>query len=413
MHRLVVIGSLTENVQLVRKAKARGYYTIVCDGYKNGPAKKEADKSYDIDVRDTDAIASMCREEKADGIIGSFSDLILEQITRIAARAGLKWYLKPEQIPQYREKNVAKDILRKLDVRTPDYVLLSGNFRDEELDGLRYPLVVKPVNGWGSKGIFVAHSIEDIRNGFEEAASRQTMNELEAEEYSRGREYNMMTWVIDGQVHVISIADREKNPQEGDRIPLLNRIVYPARDIRKVCGEATEVLRKFISVTGQKNGALCMQFFYNEGGVEVCEIAGRLFGYEHEMVTICSGFDIEDMLLNYVYDENALEKMFCGHTPCFTKCCEGIYFVGKQGRTIKDQRVADELAEDPHVLEAIKYYRDGEKIDNYGPNPYLVRYYIAAESRQELDRIAAEFFEKMYIEDTEGENCCERFWLEQ
>ena len=131
------------------------------------------------------------------------------------------------------------------------------------------------------------------------------------------------------------------------------------------------------------------------------------------MVTICSGFDIEDMLLNYVYDENALEKMFCGHTPCFTKCCEGIYFVGKQGRTIKDQRVADELAEDPHVLEAIKYYRDGEKLDNYGPNPYLVRYYIAAESRQELDRIAAEFFEKMYIEDTEGENCCERFWLEQ
>lgn len=59
MHRLVVIGSLMENVRLVKKAKERGYYTIVCDGYENGPAKKIADQYYDINVRDVDAIAQM------------------------------------------------------------------------------------------------------------------------------------------------------------------------------------------------------------------------------------------------------------------------------------------------------------------------------------------------------------------
>lgn len=412
-HRLIIIGSMTENVRLVEKAKERGYYTIVCDGYENGPAKKLADRAFNMNVRDTDAIAAMCREEEADGIIGSFSDLILEQITRIADQAGLKWYLKPENIPQYREKNVAKDILRNLGIRIPRYTLLSRDFRDEELSGFTYPLVVKPVNGWGSKGIFVAHSLEEIRHNFDEAASRQTLEKIEVEEYSQGREYNMMTWVIDGQVHVISIADREKNPQQGNSIPLLNRIVYPARDIKKICSEATDVLQRFIGVTGQKSGALCMQFFYNEHGVEVCEIAGRLFGYEHEMVTICSGFDIEDMLLNYVYDEDALRKMFERHSPYFTKCCEGIYFVGKQGRVIKDQSEADLLAKDPHVLEAIKYYQDGETIDNFGPNPYLVRYYIAADTREQLDQIAGRFFSQMYIEDTYGENCAERFYLEK
>ena len=54
-HRLVVIGSLFENVALVQEAKKRGIYTIVCDGYKNGHAKNIADKSYDIDIRNTDA----------------------------------------------------------------------------------------------------------------------------------------------------------------------------------------------------------------------------------------------------------------------------------------------------------------------------------------------------------------------
>ena len=80
-HRLVVLGSLGEFVSLVEHAKDRGIYTIVCDGYADGPAKKVADKAYNIDVRNPEAIAQMCREEGVDGIIGSFSDLLFEQIT--------------------------------------------------------------------------------------------------------------------------------------------------------------------------------------------------------------------------------------------------------------------------------------------------------------------------------------------
>lgn len=413
MHRLVVIGSLKENVQLVKKARARGYYTIVCDGYHNGPAKAEADKACDIDVRNVEAISDMCIREGADGIIGSFSDLIFEKITEIARNTGLKWYLKPENIPQYREKNVAKSILADLGIRVPKFCLLHEDFRDEELAGFHYPLVVKPVNGWGSKGIFVAHSVDEIRAGYRQTASKATCTDVEVEEFSDGREYNMTAWVTDGKVNVISIADREKNPMQGSGIPLLNRIVYPARNIRRICAEAAEVLQKFISVTGQKSGPLSMQFFYNRYGVEVCEIAGRLFGYEHEMVTICSGLDIEELLLDYVYDEDAVRRKLASHSPFFTKMCEGLYFVGKQGKVIRDQSVIDRLGQDPHVLETVKYYKDGETIDNYGPNPYLARYYIASDSREELDRIAEEFFEKMYVEDTDGGDCSERFILQR
>ena len=37
-HRLVVLGSMDEFVQLVRMAQDRGIYVIVCDGYEEGPA---------------------------------------------------------------------------------------------------------------------------------------------------------------------------------------------------------------------------------------------------------------------------------------------------------------------------------------------------------------------------------------
>ena len=39
-HRLLILGTLGEFVQLVKKSKERGYYTIVCDGYPDGPARQ-------------------------------------------------------------------------------------------------------------------------------------------------------------------------------------------------------------------------------------------------------------------------------------------------------------------------------------------------------------------------------------
>ena len=114
-HRLLILGTLGEFVQLVQKSRDKGYYTIVCDGYPDGPARKFADEAYQIPVTDTERIAELCREKEIDGIITSFSDLLLECMVKIADRAGLPCYLKPEQLPWYRDKSETRALLRKRD----------------------------------------------------------------------------------------------------------------------------------------------------------------------------------------------------------------------------------------------------------------------------------------------------------
>lgn len=412
-HRLVVLGSLGEFVSLVEHAKDRGIYTIVCDGYADGPAKKVADKAYNIDVRNPEAIAQMCREEGVDGIIGSFSDLLFEQITKVADLAGLRWYAKPDKLDFYREKDKAKALMTKLGIRVPKNTQISSDFADSELDGFSFPLVVKPVNGYGSKGIYVVHSISEIRERFEMVSGRSSGQRemIQVEEYSQGREYNMMTWVVDGKVCPISIADREKNPQVGSALPTLNRLVYPAKAAVQIREEAKAVLQKFADAVGQKEGALSMQFFYNEHGVEVCEIAGRLFGYEHELVTHCCGLDIEKLLLDYVYDPDAVRETMLNHSIAFEKCCAGLYFVGIQDKVIADQTSARELAQDSHVIESVLFYNEGETIDNYGPKPYLARYYLTAESQEEIDAVTQHFFDDMHIAATDGSDVNAKFIL--
>lgn len=47
---------------------------------------------------------------------------------------------------------------------------------------------------------------------------------------------------------------------------------------------ARDLLQSYIAHTGQMDGPLSMQFFWKPGkGIQVCEIAARFFGYEHEL----------------------------------------------------------------------------------------------------------------------------------
>ena len=65
-HRLLILGTLGEFEQLVQKAREKGYYTIVCDGYPDGPARKFADEAFQIPVTDTDRLSLPRKRDRWD-----------------------------------------------------------------------------------------------------------------------------------------------------------------------------------------------------------------------------------------------------------------------------------------------------------------------------------------------------------
>ncbi len=403
MHRLVILGSLGEFVQLIQTAKRRGYYTIVCDGYAGSIGKSFADKAYDIDVGDTEAIAAMCRAEHADGIITSFSDYLFECMVKIAEAAGLKCYCGTEQLPCYRDKTRMKDLLTRLGIHTPAYRYVTKDFDDRELAGLRFPVVVKPIDKYGSRGVEVLDSVAEVREHFDHTCATSNIKKILVEEYHDGLEFNMMTWVLHGKVQVISIADREKTPIGNCQIPISSRNVYPSKRLDQVCDEAAGVLQKIADALGQTEGALSMQFFWNpHSGVSVCEFAGRFFGYEHELVEYAGGLNFEKLLLDYVYDGRAVEETFRDYSPRFPKTSAVLYFHGRPGMDVVHQETAQKLAKLPGVAETWLFYRSGETIIQHGPNPYVARYYITGDTREEIDELTRYFFAHMSITDGAG-----------
>ncbi len=396
---LLILGSLSEFVRLTHMAKDRGWRTIVCDGYPDGQAKAFADRSYDIDVRDIPALAAMAKEEKVDAIITSFSDLLFETMVKTAGAAGLPCYMTEEQLPYYRDKNRMKELLLQLGISTPAYAMIQEDFTPDNLKELHFPVVTKPVDMYGSRGLYVLHSAEEVRKYFKEACASSGRKEILVEEYNTGYEFNLMSWVHKGEIHILGIADREKSPTGNHSIPVSTRNIYPSRLIQQVYEPALSILKKYIAATGQKEGALSMQFFWQPGEeVSVCEIAGRFLGYEHELIEYSSGICLEELLLNYAAgDEKAIEAQLNAHSAFSENSSAVVYFQGRPG-IIENINAASDVASWPEIAFSQLFCQKGDLI---GSQPYVARYYINGK-RDWIDQISQKVIDHMTVLDKEG-----------
>ncbi len=145
-------------------------------------------------------------------------------MVKIAEKAGLPCYLKPEQLCWYRDKSACRELLSKLGLPTPGFLKIPAAEQNEyklaEITaGLKYPLISKPLDKYGSRGIFIIKDQEQLAGSVRKTAEFTDLQEILVEEYNDGFEFNMMTWVSDGKVNVISIADREKTQLPEGRSP--------------------------------------------------------------------------------------------------------------------------------------------------------------------------------------------------
>lgn len=398
---VLILGASEEFLELVRKAKAWGLRVLVCDGRAGAPAKSEADEAFDIAVTDIDRIARLCKEHNVDHIITGFSDLLLECMVRIADRAGLPCYIKPEQLPYYRSKSAMKEMFEALGIPTSRYVVFGGDDELDSLNALRFPVVIKPIDMYGSRGIVVCDDVDDIRLNFDYACETSRDKRVIVEEYNDGYEFNTMAWVHEGTVRILGIADREKTPTSPKSIPYSSRNVYPSCLTNAVKAEVHDILQRVVGYTGQRTGELSMQFFWKPGGhVEVCEVAARFLGYEHELIAYAGGVSIEELLLCDAYRPDRVEALLTDEGLEMDKTAAVLYFQGRQGRIASLDQFRS-IGSNPHVNELWLFYHEGEHVAPFA-QPYFARCTITCDTRAEVDEVTRAIYGQAFVPDDEG-----------
>lgn len=218
--KILLLGGSAAQIIAIKTAKKLGYYTVLCDYLPDNPGQYIADSFYLVSTTDKDAILAVAKEEMVDGIVAYSSDPAAPTAAFVANKLNLHG-MNYSVVCHFCEKHLFREFLiengfnvpRSIEVKVP------YNINSFDISHLQYPLIIKPTDSSGSKGITVVESKEKLLDALKYAEKYSRNRVLIVEEFiCRDHPYVIEAeiFAINGKVVswglINSIRDDKSNP---------------------------------------------------------------------------------------------------------------------------------------------------------------------------------------------------------
>ena len=358
--RLLILGGARLSCEIVKHAKALGIVTAVTDYYplEKCPAKQAADEAYFEDTSDTEAMAAFIREKKFDGVITGFTDSVLPYYAEMCEKAGLPAYGTKEQFDIFIDKKKYKKLLREFDIPTiPEY-------RDDTDEDIVYPVIVKPSESSGARGITICYTEEELKPAIKYASCVSEDNAAIVERYIDKPEVTIFWLFVNGKYYLMTIGNRHvKNNQDG-AIPLPVGYTYPSSAIPMFQKEIAPKMEKMFRSVGIKNGMMFMQCKIVEGECWVYDIGFRLTGsLEYINIKELCGYDPLDMMIHFALTGDMGEPKIASKIDPYLNgvFAYNVSLLCKPGKIAKIIGI-EEVKKIPGLIEAVVAHPEGDEI---------------------------------------------------
>ena len=274
MKALVVAGGVPQ-IELIKQLKSRGIVTVLADGNSEAVARPYADKFYRVDIFDIPAVKIIAEKEQVDFVLTVCADQVLLVVAQVSEELGLPCYIDYETAQDVSDKIKMKTRFKQIGVPTTDYI--TTDFLDEEaVSRLRFPLVVKPIDAYSSKGVRKADNMYQLRRFYAEAREISRSGGVIIEEYFSGEEISVDAFVTDGKARILSVTNSEK-VRNKDRFVIF-RGRYPAAVPETVLKKIEEIAQKIAEGFGLVDSPLLIQLLHDGDRVSVLEFCARTGG---------------------------------------------------------------------------------------------------------------------------------------
>ena len=274
MKRIAIIGASYLQAPLIQKAKSMGIETHVFAWAAGDIGEDLADYFYPISIQDKERILETCRALNIDGVCSIASDLAAVTVNYVAMKMGLVGNTL-ESTYYSTNKHAMRKRFEEHGDPSPKSFLVSGI---EDLSGqdLCYPVIVKPVDRSGSRGITKLENSQGLHEAIETAKQQGFEPAALVEEFAEGQEYSVecISWqgnhhflaltkkYTTGAPHFIEIGHLEPAPVSAPVLEQVKAITFHALDRIK-----------------KKNGASHTELkIAPDGTIKLIEIGGRMGG---------------------------------------------------------------------------------------------------------------------------------------
>ena len=364
--RLLILGGSRISCEIIRHARAMGIVTGVTDFYpiERSPAKQLADEAYYVDTTKMEAMAALVTGQKFDGILTGFTDSVLPYYAEICERVGMPSYGTREQFEVFIDKRKYKELMRQFDVPTiPEYRIDLDNF-DATTADIVYPVIVKPSESSGARGITVCHSKAELALAMSFAAQTSETKEVLVERYIDEPEATIFWLFVDGQYYPMMIGNRHVKHNQDGVIPLPAGYTYPSVVQPRFLQETAPKMERMFRSMGIRNGMMFMQSKIVDGECWVYDIGYRLTGsLEYINLKEMCGYDPLDMLIRFALTGNMGEPEIAKKADPYLsgKYTYNVSLLCKPGKIAKIAGL-EEIEKLPGVIKVVVAHPAGDEI---------------------------------------------------
>lgn len=289
MKALVLCGGIPQ-IALIKELKSRGITTLLADMNENVPARSFADEFYKVSVLDVAGIRKLAKEQQVDFLITVCADQVLQVVAEVSENLNLPCYIDFETAENVSKKSYMKKIFRENGIPTSSYVIMD-KFDEQKIKHLEFPLIVKPVDAYSSRGVCKVNSVEELSKAFDVAVNISRSKNAIVEEFVEGDEISVDVYVENGKAHVLCLTNLYKIGEDGKFI--INRSCIPANVSDDIASQIADTAQKIADAFGLKDTPMLIQLISNGKKISVVEFCARTGGgIKFLMIKKVSGFDV-------------------------------------------------------------------------------------------------------------------------
>lgn len=408
--KLLIMGGPALACDIVKKARLLGIYTIVTDWYPESlsPAKKIADESFMISTSDVDAVVSLIRQEKIDGVITGFTDSTLQYYQKVCEKAELPCYATAEQIGISTDKRKFKNMCKKYNVPVVEEYCIDDIFDSNQLKRIKFPVVIKPVDNSGARGISICNNRQEFIRAYEKALSFSESKSVIVERYMRAKEATIFYVFRDGAIFLMGIGDRHtKNNQEGF-ISLPVAYIFPSRYLNNYLEEQNSKVIEMFNSLKMKNGMVFIQSFIEDEKYIFYEMGFRLTGsLEYKIMEPLIGINHLELMIEFsITGKMGETDLFKNLNPKYSSYGCNITLLARPGQIGKIEGIKT-LFSFPEVIDVFPSYKEGDVIPDIAKGTLqqvVLRVFAVTRTKAELIKVIEKIHDVIRVTSISGEN---------
>lgn len=275
--KVFVLAGGNDQIELIKGIRKRfkGVEVILLDMNPNVRAREYADRMLVISTMDFDKVLKAAEDEKIDLILSACGDQPLRTMAYVSEKLGLPCYLTYQQSLNLTNKVYMKSLMEQGGIPTAKFRRFDIN-TEISSEGLTFPLVIKPADNNGSKGIIKVYSQVEFDEAVAEAKKYTMSGDLLVEEFKTGEEYSVEAFIKNGEPHIVFASKNVKIKDQNTFTICKNEYVS---ELPKSLEEKIRDIIKGIHMTfGIDNVPLLIQMIYDGENINVIEFSARTGG---------------------------------------------------------------------------------------------------------------------------------------